>query len=465
MTGQAVNTTVPFGTAEAVDADSEPSLTKLISLERAARKATSIEHLAFVAVNETHRLIDYYQCLLWRCSPEGKVRIQSISGVSEIDRHSPAGLSLQRLVQVIFERQNDSVINPITRDHIPSKMQQEWDEWLPAHGLWCPFVRPTGEIFAGLLITRDAAFEQAEISLLAPLVEAYAHAWSALEAREKTPYRGLLNLLRRRSLRIAALVVLIGVLALPIRESALAPAEVIPRQALLVATPVKGVIKEFHVQPNELVTGGQLLFSLDDTEFKSQHAIAAKSLEVARADYLRSAQKSFSDAQSKSEVELLRVRVEQKQLEKNYSETLLKRTKVRADRTGIAVFTDANDWIGKPVEIGERILMLADPEQAEIQIWLAVEDSINLEPGSEVQVFLNTDPTSPLTAQIRQTSYQPNKTPEGNLAFHLKAELEPAQEIPRIGLKGTAKVYGQSVSVFYYIIRRPLSALRQTLGI
>ncbi|MDJ0957837.1 MAG: HlyD family efflux transporter periplasmic adaptor subunit [Arenicellales bacterium] len=463
MTRQAVKATVPFGTAETVDHES--SLTELISLERAARQATSVEQLAFVAVNQTHRLVDYYQCLLWRLSPEGKIRIQSISGVSEIDRHSPAGLSLQRLVKTIFQRQNASNICQINRDQIPTKMQQEWDEWLPAQGLWCPFIRPTGETFAGLMITRDAAFEQREIDLLAPLLEAYEHAWNALETRNKAVLGGLLSLWRRRYLRIAALAILIGVLVLPMRESALAPAEVIPDQAVMVSAPVKGVIKEFHIRPNELVNVGQLLFSLDDTEFKSRYEIAAKSLEVARADYLRSAQKSFSDAESKSEVELLRVRVEEKQLEKDYSELLLQRTNVRADQSGIAVFADANDWIGRPVEIGERILMLADPEQAEVRIWLAVEDSINLEPGSEVQVFLNTDPTSPLTAKIRQTSYQPSKTAEGNLAFPLKAELEPAQEMPRIGLKGTAKVYGESVSVFYYLIRRPLSALRQTLGI
>lgn len=463
MTAQAAKKTVAIGTTGAANRDS--ALSTLVALERTARKATSIEQLAFVAVNETHRLIDYYQCLLWRLTPAGKIKIQSISGVSEIDQHSQAALSLQRLVKAIHNNRNDPGLSPVTCDDIPSKMRPEWEEWLPANGLWCPFVRPSGEVCAGLLITRDAAIADTEIELLAPLVEAYAHAWNALDAGGNKTGSGLLRLLRRRSLRIALFAGLIGILALPIRESALAPAEVIADQALMVNAPVRGVIKEFHVRPNELVDSGQPLFSLDDTEFKSRYEIAAKSLEVARADYLRSAQKSFSDAQSKSEVELLRVRVEQKQLEKNYAQMLLERTKVRADQKGIAVFADANDWIGRPVEIGERILMLADPEQAEIQVWLAVEDGITLEPGSEVQMFLNTDPTSPLNARIRQTSYQPTKTPGGALAFPLKAELDSAQKMPRIGLKGTAKVYGESVSVFYYLTRRPLSALRQTLGI
>jgi hypothetical protein len=36
---------------------------------------------------------------------------------------------------------------------------------------------------------------------------------------------------------------------------------------------------------------------------------------------------------------------------------------------------------------------------------------------------------------------------------------------PRIGLKGTAKIYGPRVTLFYYIMRRPLAALRQLVGL
>jgi hypothetical protein len=34
-----------------------------------------------------------------------------------------------------------------------------------------------------------------------------------------------------------------------------------------------------------------------------------------------------------------------------------------------------------------------------------------------------------------------------------------------MGLKGTAKIYGDKVPLFYYLMRRPISALRQTFGI
>ena len=179
---------------------------------------------------------------------------------------------------------------------------------------------------------------------------------------------------------------------------------------------------------------------------------------------MRASQKSFSDPQSKSELELYKVRVEQKQLERDHAQTLLNRTQVRAERGGIAVFSDANEWLGRPVEVGQRILSLADPEQAEIQLWLAVADGINLEPGARVQFFLNTAPASPLAAQLRQTSYEPEQNPAGGVAFRLKASLMATQPTPRIGLQGTAKVFGDEVSLFYYVMRRPLSVLRQTFG-
>jgi len=254
-------------------------------------------------------------------------------------------------------------------------------------------------------------------------------------------------------------------LFVPVRESALAPAEIVPYEPLIVSAPARGVIKEFHVRPNELVEAGQPLFSLDDTEIKSRYEVAQKSLDVAKADYLRAAQKSFSDRDSKSELELYKARVEEAALERDYAADLLERTRVRADRDGIAVFADENDWIGQPVIVGQRILTLANPNQAEIQIWLAVEDGINLEQGSTVQMFLNTNPTTPLSGEIRQTSYEPEKTPGDSLAFRLKAKLDVDQPPPRIGLKGTAKVYGDQVFLLYYLLRRPLSVLRQSLGL
>ncbi len=224
-------------------------------------------------------------------------------------------------------------------------------------------------------------------------------------------------------------------------------------------------MRSIQVKPNVEVHRGDILFNLDDTQVRNRYEIAKRSLAVAEADYLRGSQKAFSDPKSKSELALLKAKVDEKRAEADYTADLLARTQVRASRDGIAVFSDPNDWIGRPVVVGERVMLIADPARSELEIHLPVEDAINLEPGAEVLFFLNIRPTEPLAARLSRTSYEAQTTPGGVLAFRLKASFDTRDEPPRIGLKGTAKVYGQRVSLLYYLLRRPLAVLRRWAGL
>jgi hypothetical protein len=167
---------------------------------------------------------------------------------------------------------------------------------------------------------------------------------------------------------------------------------------------------------------------------------------------------------SKSELAMLEAQVEEKRADLEYNIALLERIKVHAEENGIVIFTDANDWIGKPLTTGEKVMTLANPENTEIEAWVPVADAITLERGAKVRMFLNTDPVNPLDAELYQTSYEAELTPEGVLAFRVKARFA-GENRPRVGLKGTAKIYGDKVSLFYYLMRRPLAAARQFLGL
>ena len=109
-------------------------------------------------------------------------------------------------------------------------------------------------------------------------------------------------------------------------------------------------------------------------------------------------------------------------------------------------------------------MTLASPDQTEMQLWLPVDDAISLETGAPVKIFLNIDPTHPLTGTLRQTSYEPQVTADGNLAFQLKVGFDNPDIQPRIGLKGTGKIYGDRVLLIGYLLRRPFSALRRFTG-
>jgi hypothetical protein len=163
-------------------------------------------------------------------------------------------------------------------------------------------------------------------------------------------------------------------------------------------------------------------------------------------------------------VPVLQARLEQQRAETGYLRDLLARIELRAARDGIAVFDDPNEWLGRPVTTGERILLVADPARVALEIRLPVADAIRLEPGAEVRLFLNTDPGAPVPAVLEQAGYRAQPGPDGVLGFRLKAQF-PAGAAPlRIGLKGTAKLYGEQVTLAQYLLRKPISALRTWLG-
>jgi multidrug resistance efflux pump len=194
--------------------------------------------------------------------------------------------------------------------------------------------------------------------------------------------------------------------------------------------------------------------------------VAQKSLEVARADFARASQKAFSDPASKSELTVLKAVAEQRQAEVQYTAELLERIQVRAPADGVVAFSDASDWLGRPVRVGEKIMILADPQEVELVVWLPVDEAIALEPGAPIEAFLTTDPTRTFHATLRLASYTAEKSQEQVLSYRIRATFdEGTDSLPRIGLQATAKVYGERVTLFYYVFRRPIAVARRWLGL
>jgi hypothetical protein len=148
-----------------------------------------------------------------------------------------------------------------------------------------------------------------------------------------------------------------------------------------------------------------------------------------------------------------------------YLTELLGKSKLTAPQGGVAVFTSQDDWRGRPVQVGERVMLIADPSLIDITIYMPPEDAIELEAGAPVELLLHVDPLSPLRAEIERSSYEATQTPDGTLAYIVRARLHPGQGLPRIGLRGTAKVYGGKVSLGYYLLRKPLAFARRSLGV
>src|SRR3546814_7178694 len=111
---------------------------------------------------------------------------------------------------------------------------------------------------------------------------------------------------------------LLVVCVIPVRLSALAPAEVPPVDPFVVRAPLDGVIDSLKVTPHQPVQAGDLLFDLDATTFRSRYASARKSYEPAQEEYRQSAQQAVTDDKSKLQMAERLGDLRQKQVDMNY---------------------------------------------------------------------------------------------------------------------------------------------------
>lgn len=437
-------------------------LSTLLQLEQQCRRTGDQAEFSFFVVNDTLRLIDYHQAVFWHESGFS-LTIRSVSGVDRPNSDSPYLQWLGRVLGFLRKHHPDRPSQIITEDDLPPGLRHGWREWMGNEGVWCPFPAK-GRPAAGLWFKREQEWSRAETALLEQLAEAYGHAWQGLLDRSRW-FIPRQSPLVRRFLPLLLLLGLLACLALPVKLSVLAPARVVPLDPLLVSSPLRGVIEEFHVRPNQEVERGRLLFTLDDTELRNRYEVARKALAVAEAQLQQATQKSLFDRNSAIDIDLLKARVAIKKAEMQYAADELGRVEVRAARAGIVVFGDVNDWIGKPVVTGEKILLLADPGSRELQIQVPLDNAVNLEPGARVRMFLHVDPSEAIPATLMQTSYEARETAQGTLAYMVKAAFQEDSPKIRIGLQGTAKIYGRETRLYYYLLRRPWAALRRNLGI
>ena len=120
---------------------------------------------------------------------------------------------------------------------------------------------------------------------------------------------------------------------------------------------------------------------------------------------------------------------------------------------------------GSPVVAGEQILKLAQPEFIEVEVQVPVNDAVTLSQGNRVDVFLDIDPIKRYRGEVTRVPYQSGLTEAGVLAYSVRAKLSADETMPRIGLRGSARVYGPRTTLFYFLFRRPITVMRQLIGV
>lgn len=443
-------------------------LATLLVLDDEIRKLNNLREFSFFATNETHRLIPYHTAYLWQSKELIDNVILAQSGTAEIDKTAPSNQWLNEKINLIKStkkaveiHQIDLVTQPDTENTLDKFSIHYKPEELPQYLLWCPLFNKANTLNGGLIIFRETPFSESEIKMLQWLIASYQYTWAILvKTRKLPPWKKF----KEKPLFISISILILGLLLFPVRVSVLGTATVVPKSPVLINAPMQGVIKSFAVSPGDAVTEGQLLITLDKSDLLSTAEVNRKDYLLTQAKLRATVNAGFNKNETNAEIPILQAQLAIDKAHLDYTYSLLAKAEIKSPIAGIVVFDSKEDWVSQPVQTGERILVVADPKLVKLKIYLPVADLIRLEVGSKGDFFLYGQ-LGTLPIQVTTLGYNAKLLPNKILAYQLSANFTNPNDTPQLGAQGTARLYGSRVPLIYYLLRRPLQAMRQTLGI
>ena len=434
-------------------------ITRLIDLEKKARESRNHDELNFIITNETRKVVEYVNCFLLNRSITDQFQVQSISDIATVDRTAPTVTFIEKLIKL---KGSEKDITPFDLDQVSQEMKLERPKNLPRHLCCIPLISPQHGLQGYLVLSKASSFQENETELLNHLSKIYGHCYNSFlktfsfKKYFDEKFRGKKS---KRTLIIALVICLF-----PVQLKSTAPVEVIPKNPFVVTAPINGVVERIIVNNNSQVKKGDLLIRLEDEDLKSSYNVALQALKIAEKELLRSRQFSFTNNEEKARLNELSAQVDLKKIELKFAQEKLQNANIYAEKDGVAIVDRKNEWQGRPVDVGEKIITIANPKEVEFLVWLPVKDSLVIKEKSSIKVFLDISPISSLSGELVRASYSPSLSPQDILSYRIIGNYE-GKKPPRIGLRGTATVYG-SYSIFaYYVLRRPITFVRQFIGI
>lgn len=439
----------------------------LAAINRLGLKAYSSPNrssLIFLFLNDTIQIMRYNRASLWKLDKD-KAELMGVSGHAQVNPNSFLASQWKQVIRGIENKSQSQILDTVNqiKEQEDSDLQKSIVHDHVAF-VWLPITQPSKESeepVMGMLLERwnGVKWQYDEVEILNFLMQNYNAAWNKYAKRDQ--FANLFN----QPVKIAAGVLLISLLFVQIPLRIIAPCEIVPKNPVMVTSPLEGIIEEIKVNPGQTVQKGDLLFSYDSKVPLDELKVAERQVDVAQAEANRANSLAFRDKKSLAEYSVLSLKLKKEKAMLDLAKYKADQLNVKSPIAGIVMLKNKDEWRGNPVQVGEKIMMIGDPEHTKVKIWIPESDNLDLHLGSEVKIVLNVSPNETYLAQLDYVSTYTSLSEKNMPSFIAEAEWKKPDNDLKIGLKGTAILYSEDVSLFYYIIRRPLSYIRSMTGI
>lgn len=422
-------------------------------------QADSLSKINYILANETWHLFSQFQTVILSINQLEKFKVETISSLIEPNGQSSFCLWVEKLAEDIVKNQDikDKGCIVLNTDNFIGFVKENWHDYWPHNMLVIPFVDNNNKCIGMALATREQPFTEEECGLFFNIVKTANNRYLSFDKNWRSKFK--------ITKKVKYVLIALGIISLiPTKISVNAPGEIISLNSKTVSSPIEGTIKEFNVKQNEYVKKDDVLFSLDAELLQSKLEIAQNAYKAASADLLSAQQRALVSEESKAEISMLEAKASEKRSELNQALMALEYTKVRALDSGYFIYSDENEWIGKPIVIGEKIGQIAPKENLAVKIYLPADNAIKIKKGDEVSLSLNVAPLSSIKGEIDTVSFAASLSPDNIVSYKLRAKIEDNDDA-RIGYRANVKIYGDRYPIIYQILRRPIGYIRLWLGI
>ncbi len=442
----------------------------LIAIEGEALSAKDRLSLKHIAVNRPRSLIKTGH-IIWVSRRGHKIDLDAISSQAQIDKTTPFA---QWMTAELTSRARKSVLDKDSSWKFQSNRKDDAFAYPFTHAYYAPF-SPDPKA-GGLLFTRDTDFKESELPQIKRISQIFGVSAAAMGRKKRARMS-----IKKRSYFLGTVLILGLISLIPVSMTTLAPAEVVAEAPYVITAPIDGVVESILVPPNTEVSIDTPLLRLVDTTYKNEYILAKQEQAVADAKLRQASLTSFIDNTAKRDVAVAQAEKSMAGARKNYARDRLSKTVVNAPKAGLAIYSDPTDWAGRPVATGEAIIKIADPARVLLRIDAPLAIGETLKNGARVRMFMDSDPLNPIEAEITSASYYAQATPDGHMAYEAFAALKISNlsapltsdndlplssfDLPRIGTRGVAKIYGGTAPLGFWLLRRPITLARQFLGV
>lgn len=432
-----------------------------------AHSCKTKESLIFLILNDTINVAHYDRALLWDLTT-AKPWLLGISGQSELTKNKELIKRWNQIISEIEDKKKPQIFIIERLENI-EKLNPEDKKDLKSTILWLPiFSNEKLTLGMWMELWGDHKDNPPPDDLLGLLVHllmpSFGLAWEKLTTRQrhwrKIPHKKLLAM----SL-VGLLFLSLFLIHVPLRI--VAQCKVVALDPYIVRAPMEGIISEVLVKPGQLIKKGTILFEYDKNVPIHELNVAKKEVEVIESKLKRAISVSLDDdnvSTNEEDYSVLRHQLAKSKIDLEHAKYHASLLTNYAKQSGVIILDNQDELRGKPVKVGEKILAISDPSQTKLKILIPEKDNVKINFNDPVKIILNVEANKTYRAKLLYISSEVEMSEKNIPSFVAEAEWIGKNTESKLGLEGTAIIYGEKVSLWYFIFRKPIAIMRYYLG-